>query len=100
MVYWSRLMMAMFRKEEPAMMFIKYDLSAKESKTVNLMERPEMVRKRRSRNSKEKTVIPCIKQRQKYKSPPGICKAKNDDLLQLCEKQLIAERYHNFFKCW
>ena len=88
-IYWSRIMNIMFRKNQPDTMYFKYDVTQKEYLQVKLIS---------TRPTRSSETTNPIASRRKYQTPPGICAAKKRDLLTLCEKRLVPEKYHSFYQ--
>ena len=82
-------MYVVFRKETPDIMEFKYDHAETKYRSVDLKKVPSPVgRASRKKNTLELVINEKANMaaRQKYKRAPGVCQAKKDDLMELCEE--------------
>lgn len=84
-VFWSEITCVKFHADNPETMQFKYSYE-EEYRTTHFFSTQKNLRQKQE---------PC---RRKYKKPCGITEQKKKDLLQLCEKQLIPKRHHQFYE--
>lgn len=88
-VYWSEIVDFMFTKEFPDLMLFKYKYDEDFRKAVFCSNR---------RPLREREQIFRKSQMKKYLAPCGISSQKKADLLKLCSKGLIPNRFHQFYQ--
>ena len=89
-VDWTKIHAFEYLKSEPRRIYFKYDLDDKFSYMT--------VRKSVRRASKTNVDISEFKLETLYDAPIPISEAKYKDLVKLCDKGLIPEKFHNFYK--
>lgn len=85
-VQWNKIKEIYVKPEEPYKLFYKYDLDTED---YHILTVKTFTRRQRANN------IDSIDQL--YPSSVPIPKAKKDDLLSMCQSQIIPSTYHNFF---
>ena len=76
----------MFSKSEPEVVFFKYKYNENFRKAT--FSAPKRPHRGNVKNNEMK----------KYPAPIGISAKKKEDLLKLCTKDLIPQRYHSFYQ--
>jgi hypothetical protein len=84
---WTKVHVFEYRKSEPNRIYYKYEVNT-EFKFIEIA-RPNLRRKMRT--------IQGYALKNAYDSPICISKKKYDDLLSLCQRQIIPPRYHSFY---
>ena len=88
-VFWLEIVDIMFTKDQPEIMLFKYKYNEDFRKaTFCSNKRPLREKEQAARNAEMK----------RYSKPCGISSQKKTDLLKLCSKNLIPNRYHQFYK--
>lgn len=84
---WTKVHVFEYRKSEPNRIYFKYDVNS----SFNFIEiaRPNLRRKMKT--------IEGYELKDAYESKICISKRKYDDLLSLCQRNIIPQRYHSFY---
>ena len=87
-IYWSKLMIISFTKEQPNEMLFKYKYSEEEYYHIEFRN---LVSSRQKKKTKKDFF-------RKYKECVGVPGKKKEDLMELCQKKLIPAQHHSFFR--
>ena len=88
-MFWSEIVDIMFTKDQPEIMLFKYKYNKDFRKgTFSSNKRPLREKEQATQSAEMK----------RYLKTCGISSQKKTDLLKLCSKNLILNRYHQFCK--
>lgn len=88
-IYWSEIVEIKFISTDPEMFFFKY--SYDEIFRCAKFSAPKRELRKKEIESRQMHM-------RKYTEPSGISQKKKEDLIKLCNKQLIPQRHHAYYK--